>query len=91
MCCFTTFVFPKTITIQPLFTLLLLASIAVRSWAIPIENIGSIEQRAISYVVNQDRADAIKDAFQFGWDGYYQYAFPHDQLEPVTNGYSDPR
>lgn len=24
----------------------------------------------------QYRAQAIKDAFQFAWDGYYKYAFP---------------
>jgi len=82
---------PATIVVQPLSTLFLLASISSRSWTTPIENVGHVEPRAVSYVVNQDRVDAIKDAFQFGWDGYYQYAFPHDQLEPVTNGYSDPR
>ena len=24
----------------------------------------------------QYRAQAVKDAFQFAWDGYYEYAFP---------------
>jgi mannosyl-oligosaccharide alpha-1,2-mannosidase len=32
-----------------------------------------------------DRADAIKDAFRFAWEGYYDNAFPHDELLPVTN------
>ena len=40
---------------------------------------------------NQERAAAVKEAFQFAWDGYYKYAFPHDELHPVTNGFSDSR
>ncbi|KAF2092100.1 glycoside hydrolase family 47 protein [Saccharata proteae CBS 121410] len=37
------------------------------------------------------RADAVKEAFEFAWDGYYKYAFPHDELHPVSNGYGDSR
>lgn len=44
-----------------------------------------------SYTANQARADAVKEAFQTAWDGYYKYAFPHDSLLPVTNGFSDDR
>lgn len=40
---------------------------------------------------SQIRAAAVKEAFQFAWDGYYKYAFPHDELHPVSNGYSDSR
>ncbi|KAF3395669.1 putative mannosyl-oligosaccharide alpha-1,2-mannosidase 1B [Talaromyces pinophilus] len=36
-----------------------------------------------------DRANAVKQAFQIAWDGYYAHAFPHDQLHPVDNGYDD--
>ncbi|CAK7213086.1 Mannosyl-oligosaccharide alpha-1,2-mannosidase 1B [Sporothrix eucalyptigena] len=43
------------------------------------------------YVSHPDRTDAIKDAFQRSWDGYYKYAFPHDSLKPVSNTYSDDR
>lgn len=39
----------------------------------------------------RQRAQAVKDAFQFAWDGYYKYAFPHDELHPVSNGYGDSR
>ncbi|RAH50276.1 glycoside hydrolase family 47 protein [Aspergillus brunneoviolaceus CBS 621.78] len=39
----------------------------------------------------QSRADAVKEAFSHAWDGYYQYAFPHDELHPVSNGYGDSR
>ncbi|EGO53971.1 mannosyl-oligosaccharide alpha-1,2-mannosidase precursor [Neurospora tetrasperma FGSC 2508] len=40
---------------------------------------------------NQERRDAVKQAFQISWDGYYKYAFPHDSLRPVTNSYEDDR
>lgn len=36
-----------------------------------------------------DRANAVKQAFQIAWDGYYAYAFPHDELHPVDNSYDD--
>ena len=37
------------------------------------------------------QAEAVKEAFQHAWDGYSQYAFPHDELHPVNNGYGDSR
>lgn len=37
------------------------------------------------------RADAVKEAFLFAWDGYMKYAFPHDELRPVTNQTGDSR
>jgi len=33
----------------------------------------------------QYRAQAVKDAFQFAWDGYYQYAFPVRSLLAQKN------
>ncbi|KAI9839207.1 MAG: maturation of Asn-linked oligosaccharides protein [Sarea resinae] len=39
----------------------------------------------------QARADAVKEAFTFAWDGYYKYAFPHDELHPVSDTYGDSR
>jgi hypothetical protein len=43
------------------------------------------------YIVHAARADAVRQAFQISWDGYYKYAFPHDSLRPTTNGYYDDR
>ncbi|KAJ5091375.1 CAZyme family GH47 [Penicillium alfredii] len=40
---------------------------------------------------NQEKADAVKEAFQHAWKGYTKYAFPHDELRPVSNGYGDSR
>lgn len=43
------------------------------------------------YVANATRANAVKEAFQTAWDGYYKYAYGHDSLRPVTNTFSDDR
>lgn len=37
------------------------------------------------------RAHAVKQAFEDAWEGYYKYAFPNDELLPVTNGYGNSR
>jgi mannosyl-oligosaccharide alpha-1,2-mannosidase len=39
----------------------------------------------------EDRAQAVVEAFKFSWDGYYRYAFPNDELKPVTNGFDNSR
>jgi mannosyl-oligosaccharide alpha-1,2-mannosidase len=44
-----------------------------------------------TYVANPSRANAVKAAFQRSWDGYYKYAFPHDSLRPISNGWYDDR
>jgi mannosyl-oligosaccharide alpha-1,2-mannosidase len=38
-----------------------------------------------------ERAQAVVDTFRIAWDGYYKHAFPHDELHPVSNGFSDSR
>lgn len=47
--------------------------------------------RPDNHTLNQERADAVKSAFTFAWNGYYKYAFPHDELHPVSNNFSDSR
>jgi hypothetical protein len=37
------------------------------------------------------RADAVKSAFKFAWDGYSKYAYGHDELLSKSNGFSDSR
>ncbi len=34
-------------------------------------------------------AAAIRDAFLHAWDGYERYAWGHDELRPLSNGYRD--
>jgi mannosyl-oligosaccharide alpha-1,2-mannosidase len=36
-------------------------------------------------VDNIRRRESIKSTFDFAWDGYYRFAFPHDELKPVSN------
>lgn len=38
-----------------------------------------------------DRASAVKAAFETAWDGYYEYAFPNDELLPVNNTFGNSR
>lgn len=38
-----------------------------------------------------DRAGAVKKVFQTSWKGYYDNAFPHDNLHPLSNTYDDSR
>ncbi|MCJ1468611.1 maturation of Asn-linked oligosaccharides protein [Pseudocyphellaria aurata] len=50
---------------------------------------GAIEQdpivRSRAGAINRERADAVKETFQFAWDGYSKYCFGEDELQPVTN------
>jgi mannosyl-oligosaccharide alpha-1,2-mannosidase len=43
------------------------------------------------YQANHKRAAAIKEAFQFSWNNYYEYAFPHDSLRPLDRSGEDDR
>jgi mannosyl-oligosaccharide alpha-1,2-mannosidase len=44
-----------------------------------------------SFIPHPDRAEAVREAFRHAWKGYRQYAFPHDELHPISNGYGDSR
>lgn len=57
----------------------------------PSQRRGTSNYPGAQYVANATRANAVKEAFQIAWDGYYKYAYPHDSLEPVTNTYTDDR
>ncbi|KAI9690667.1 MAG: maturation of Asn-linked oligosaccharides protein [Bogoriella megaspora] len=35
------------------------------------------------------RANEVKKAFVTAWDGYFQYAFPNDELHPISNTFSN--
>lgn len=52
---------------------------------------GVIRRSKPDYVSYPDRVDAVKAAFQRSWDGYYEYAYPHDSLLPVSETYDDDR
>jgi mannosyl-oligosaccharide alpha-1,2-mannosidase len=40
---------------------------------------------------DNERANAIKEAFQFAWNGYFEYTFPNDELHPISNTFSNSR
>jgi mannosyl-oligosaccharide alpha-1,2-mannosidase len=39
----------------------------------------------------EERAQAVVNTFRTAWTGYYEYAFPNDELKPVSNGFSNSR
>ncbi|CZR61016.1 related to class I alpha-mannosidase 1B [Phialocephala subalpina] len=49
------------------------------------------QSRPDNHTLNRERADAVKAAFTYAWDGYYKYAFPNDELHPITNSFSNSR
>ena len=64
---------------------LLNLALAVPSLAAVLPNQPVLSQDGLS------KPDAIKEAFQHAWDGYTKYAFPHDELYPISNGHGDSR
>ena len=44
-----------------------------------------------SQSIQEERAAAVQEAFEFAWNGYYRYAFPNDELHPISNGYGNSR
>lgn len=51
----------------------------------------SAEKRQYDARDAADRAQAVVDTFKLSWEGYYKYAFPNDELKPVTNSFSNSR
>lgn len=39
----------------------------------------------------EERTEAVVDAFRTAWEGYYKYAFPNDELLPVSNTFGNSR
>ena len=63
--------------------------------ALPRHNIQNLENETVEKRYEprsaEDRKQAVIDVFRFSWEGYYKLAFPHDELRPVTNSWSDSR
>lgn len=74
-----------------LYFLPVLASLFLSTYAVPYGKIENRQSRPDDPVLNQKRADAVKEAFVYAWDGYMDNAFPNDELHPVTNGSSNSR
>ena len=50
-----------------------------------------LQSRAANTTLEQERANAVKDAFTFAWNGYFSKCKGQDELEPVTNTCLNPR
>jgi mannosyl-oligosaccharide alpha-1,2-mannosidase len=66
----------------------LVLSLAQQAISTPVQT--SVRKK-ITFEVHQDRAAAVKEAFQHAWDGYYKYAWTHDELHPVAKTFGDSR
>lgn len=70
----------------------LLACLSFTALAVPYnENHRPRQSRADNHTLNRERAAAVKEAFVHAWDGYERYAFPADELRPLTYGGSNSR
>jgi mannosyl-oligosaccharide alpha-1,2-mannosidase len=67
----------------------LVLSLSQQTLSIPLNE--NSQKRKITYKVDHYRANAVKEAFQYAWDGYYKYAWTHDELHPVAKSFGDSR
>lgn len=51
----------------------------------------SLAPSAFAQLSAAEKAKEVKEAFKFAWDGYYEYAFPNDELHPVSNTHGNSR
>jgi hypothetical protein len=72
----------------PAWALALLAC-ASQTFAVPTGP-HATPRRTPSYQSHPDRLAAVLETFDRAWTGYYTYAFPHDILDPLNNGFEDP-
>ena len=52
---------------------------------------GAQEKRQYDAPPAADRAQAVIDTFRLSWEGYHTYAFPADELKPVSNNAGNSR
>ncbi|KAK4147537.1 glycoside hydrolase [Dichotomopilus funicola] len=43
------------------------------------------------YIATESRANSVREAFLVSWEGYEEYALPHDTLKPVSDEFEDDR
>jgi hypothetical protein len=79
----------KRVTVSMKPHSLALAAVLPAALALPANTPAGLKYTRRQYAT--DRAQAVVDVFRTSWDGYYEYAFPNDELKPVTNGFSNSR
>ncbi|KAI9285624.1 glycoside hydrolase [Umbelopsis sp. AD052] len=76
-------------------TLSIIALAAINSFKVDarptVVNRASLLATTSANVTGDPRADAVRQAFLHGWNGYVTYAFGHDELLPVSKEPSDSR
>jgi len=73
------------------FTFAVLGALFPVALGLPRNVLPNLKSRQDDLPSAEDRAKAVIDIFRTSWDGYYKFAFPHDELHPVTNSFSDSR
>jgi hypothetical protein len=69
-----------------------LASLIFLSQAYALPQPAIIDKKASDdHALNRQRADSVKQTFQIAWNGYQKYAFPNDELHPISNSFGNPR
>jgi len=81
-------VYPRFVLVASVFALLAPIVFAVPHSGDNLRRQGS---RPNDDTLNRRRADEVKRAFTYAWNGYYKYAFPNDELNPLTNSFSNSR
>ncbi|KAM5464482.1 hypothetical protein MauCBS54593_006997 [Microsporum audouinii] len=64
--------------------------LALTSLALPAVNQNQNRFNILSGLADGDKPQAIKDAFTHAWNGYQTYAYPMDELRPVSNKGTNP-
>lgn len=75
----------------PLVFLSVAACLSLSALAAPYNEKRYIGPRQNVNASQQARADAVKQTFQTAWNGYKQFAFPNDELFPLTNKFGNSR
>ena len=83
--------YPFVLCSMTRFTFAVLGALLPVALGLPRNVPPNLKSRQDDLPSAEDRAKAVIDIFRTSWDGYYKHAFPHDELHPVTNSFSDSR
>ncbi|KAH6652245.1 glycoside hydrolase family 47 protein [Truncatella angustata] len=83
---------PKIILIAAVCGLVVIAAIVGGLVGAASKRSGNADNKVRgNYTSNPERAATVKDAFRHAWNGYYEFAFPHDSLKPISKTYVNDR
>jgi mannosyl-oligosaccharide alpha-1,2-mannosidase len=70
---------------------LLTSTVSAAAAPRPVAQEGAARAFVPTYQANATRAAAVQAAFDRSWKGYYDHAFPHDSLKPISKKGQDDR